>query len=154
MEYGTENVKTKVIVVSTTGISRKGRDIPCMMKPLYNLGKTPHEDKERMEEEIVRWAGEGKGKRWMVVRPSLLLDGEGKKGVVRVGWEFPVVGDGKSEDEGKIQGAHDEKGGNERDKLEIGYQITRGAVGKWIFEEGIKDGGKTEWEGRFMSLTF
>lgn len=152
VEYGPENVKTKVIVVSTTGISRKGRDIPCKMRPLYSLGKTPFEDKIRMEEEIVRWAGEREGKRWMVVRPSLLINGEAKRTVVKIGWEFPGAGYRKSEDERENNVL--EKVEEEEDKLEIGYQITRGGVGKWIYEEGIRNGGRSEWEGRFMSLTY
>ncbi|KAA8571010.1 hypothetical protein EYC84_000378 [Monilinia fructicola] len=112
-EYGAENVKTKVIAVSTTGISKKGRDIPFSMIPLYHLGKTPHDDKKKMEEEIIKWAGGGK--RWVVVRPSLLVDGEGKKGVVRVGWEIPVVGE--SSGLGK-------NGGKGEDRKEIGHIIT------------------------------
>ncbi|KAI9649604.1 hypothetical protein NHQ30_002185 [Ciborinia camelliae] len=149
-DYGAGNVKTKIIVVSTTGISKKGRDIPLLTIPLYRLGKTPHEDKKKMEEEILRWAE--KGKRWVVVRPSLLLNGEGKKRAVKVGWEIPVVRKVDGEGTQNIE----TEGGKEKqeDKLETGYVITRGAVGRWIFQEGIKDGGKSEWEGRFVSLTF
>ncbi|KAK6600318.1 fungal specific transcription factor domain-containing protein [Botrytis cinerea] len=117
-----------------------------------HLGKTPFEDKIRMEEEIVRWAGEGEGKRWMAVRPSLLINGEAKRTVVKIGWEFPGAADRKSEDERENDVV--EKTEEGEDKLEIGYQITRGGVGKWIYEEGIRNGGRSEWEGRFMSLTY
>ncbi|KAK6596192.1 hypothetical protein H4I95_10108 [Botrytis cinerea] len=136
------------IVVSSLGMTL----IRSSTFSMKCLGKTPFEDKIRMEEEIVRWAGEGEGKRWMAVRPSLLINGEAKRTVVKIGWEFPGAADRKSEDERENDVV--EKTEEGEDKLEIGYQITRGGVGKWIYEEGIRNGGRSEWEGRFMSLTY
>ncbi|PQE26847.1 Fungal specific transcription factor domain-containing protein [Rutstroemia sp. NJR-2017a BVV2] len=140
---GEEREKTKIIVLSTTGISDKGRDIPIRMMPLYyGLLGTPHKDKKRMEEEIVR-RGREEGRRWVVVRPSWLLDGAREGRRVRVGWEVPV-GEDVGRGEGKTAG----------DNKEIGVAIAREDVGKWVFEEGVRDGGKREWEGRFVSLTY
>ncbi|CAI4218997.1 unnamed protein product [Parascedosporium putredinis] len=66
----------KVVVVSTTGISEFGRDIPLAMIPLYAALRSPHADKKKMEERI-RTSGEA----WTAVRPSLLVEeGEDEKG--------------------------------------------------------------------------
>ncbi|KAM3072355.1 hypothetical protein ACMFMG_009164 [Clarireedia jacksonii] len=140
-----EKEKTKIIVLSTTGISDKGRDIPISMIPLYHgLLGTPHKDKKKMEREIVR-RGLKEGRRWIVVRPSLLLDGAKEQKRVRVGWEVPVG-------EQKRVGVDMEK--TAEDNKEVGFWIAREDVGSWIFEEGVRDGGKREWEGRFVSLTY
>lgn len=48
----------RLLVVSTTGISRFGRDIPIAMLPLYKgMLKVPHEDKKAMEQ-LVEASGE------------------------------------------------------------------------------------------------
>ncbi|PQE07647.1 fungal specific transcription factor domain-containing protein [Rutstroemia sp. NJR-2017a BBW] len=125
-----EKQKTKLIVLSTTGISTKSRDIPLLMTPLYyGLLRTPHEDKKKMEELILK----EEGRKWVIVRPSWLLDGvrEGRR--VRVGWEDAETGEVRRE---------------------IGVAVAREEVGRWVFEEGVRDGGRTEWEGRLVSLSY
>lgn len=113
----------RVVVLSTTGISSHGRDIPIAMVPLYHwLLSIPHEDKRKMEELVVN-----SGRRFTIVRPSFLNDGKAKgKENVRVGVE----------------------GG----ESQIGYTICREDVGGWVFGECVKGDGK-KWEGKVVSLT-
>ena len=100
-----------VIVCSTTGMSKFGRDIPLAMVPLYHVGlKVPHQDKAIMEERLVA-SGEG----FTIIRPSLLVNGASDK-KIRVG-----IGDPKTGRESKA----------------IGYAISREDVGKWVAESLI-----------------
>jgi hypothetical protein len=77
-----------IVLLSTTRISEKGRDIPLAMVPLYSLLSTPHIDKKNMENLIVN--GEGKGRNWILIRPSFLMNGA-SKGLqyIRVSTETP-----------------------------------------------------------------
>lgn len=122
----------RCVFLSTTGISDVGQDVPLLMQPFYKLVLgTPHRDKKAMEG-VVR---EGRWKRWVLVRPSLLVDGQ-EKGVekVRVGVEMEGV-----------------KGVDARG---VGYVIGRKDVGSWIFEECVKSVDATKWEGKIVSLTY
>ncbi|WAO84830.1 NAD(P)-bd-dom domain-containing protein [Fusarium falciforme] len=97
-----------VVVFSTTGMSRFGRDIPILMVPLYHvLLKVPHEDKRIMEDKLAE-----SGEDFVIVRASLLVDGETEK-AIRVGIEDPKTG---------------------RESDAIGYTISREDSGKWIAE--------------------
>lgn len=119
----------KIVVLSTTGISDAKRDVPLLMMPLYHLfGKIPHVDKAAMEEILKK-----SGRRWIIVRPSFLVDGEAEGlGKVRVSVESP------------------EKGS---ERLEIGYTIRREDVGLWISEKCIQRDGE-EWVGKMVGLTY
>jgi len=131
---------SKLVVLSTTGISDKRRDIPVAMIPLYHwLLAIPHKDKRNMEDILVE--GQGKDRRWVIVKPSLLLNGEAK-GLrkVRVGVDLP----------------HDQKeqGNAVDEKKEIGYTIRREDVGLWIYEKCVKNGGEQKWERKLVGLTY
>ncbi|KAK5655298.1 hypothetical protein OQA88_5865 [Cercophora sp. LCS_1] len=116
----------RIVAVSGTGMTDYGRDIPLLMVPLIKIIlAVPRADKKSMERAVI-----GSQEKWTVVRPSLLMDGEGK-GKVRVGVEDPVKGVVESR--------------------EVGWTIDREAVGRWIFEQ-VVEGGK--WEGRVVSLTY
>lgn len=119
-------------VVSTTGISDQKRDYPLAFYPLYHwMLATPHADKKVMEERLR--AGT---ERFIIVRPSLLIDGD-KEGVkVREGLED--VSKGKLE------------------KEEVGYTISRAAVGRWIYEKllSVDEGAVRDWEGKAVSITW
>ncbi|KAE8443500.1 hypothetical protein EG329_001812 [Mollisiaceae sp. DMI_Dod_QoI] len=125
----------EIVLLSTTGISSRGRDIPIGMIPLYHwLLPVPHEDKKKMEECMI--SGEGKGRKWVMIRPSFLNDGASKGlGKVRVSSETPGLE--KKEDE----------------KVAIGYAISREDVGLWIVEECVKGDAK-RWEGKIVTLTY
>ncbi|CAF9943062.1 MAG: hypothetical protein ALECFALPRED_010508 [Alectoria fallacina] len=98
--------KPHVIVCSSTGISRFGRDVPLVMIPLYHVMlKVPHEDKKAMEDRLVE-----SGEAFTIIRASLLVDGETKK-EIRVGIEDPKTG---------------------RESAAIGYTISREDTGKWV----------------------
>ncbi|PYH44053.1 uncharacterized protein BP01DRAFT_401478 [Aspergillus saccharolyticus JOP 1030-1] len=130
--------KPKLVVISTTGVDSK-RDVPCLMLPLYQwMLKVPHADKKVMEELIL-----AEGARedpalagYMIVRPSLLIDGEAGEGLekVRVGTEAEPA---------------------------VGYTITRAEVGRWIYENAVvgfeRNGGDGKGErgywGRLVSIT-
>ena len=97
-----------IIVCSTTGMSRFGRDIPVAMMPLYHvLLKVPHEDKRAMEDRLVE-----SGEAFTIVRASWLVDGESRR-EVRVGVEDPKTG---------------------RESKAIGYNISREDAGRWLAE--------------------
>lgn len=120
----------RVIAVSSTGISDKGRDVPLLVVPLYHmLLSAPHEDKRRMEG-LLRG---GRGREWTLVRPALLKDGVSKAGTeIRVGVE--------NFDTGVVE------------RREVGYIITRDDVGRWMFENLVEGGGE-EYLRKAVSLT-
>lgn len=98
--------KPHIVAVSTTGMSRFGRDYPLLTAPVYKfLLKAPHEDKQVMEDHLIE-----SGEAYTIVRASLLVDGETDKDV-RVGIEDPKTG---------------------RESEAIGYTISREDTGKWI----------------------
>ncbi|KUI61973.1 Isoflavone reductase [Cytospora mali] len=123
----------KIIAISTTGLSAHGRDFPLTLWPLYHfLLKEAHVDKKAMETLLIE-----SGESFVIVRPSLLKDGEDetneKRRPVRVGVEDPSAGKLESK--------------------EVGFMITRDDVGRWIFEEALGvDGGK--WTGKVVSVTY
>ncbi|CUS12745.1 unnamed protein product, partial [Tuber aestivum] len=121
-------------VISTTGLVPG--ELPFVMKPLYGILKIPHEDKVKMEG-VVTGAEEGLV-RWIVARAGLLTDGPAG-GAVRAGYAGRIRnGSGKW---GDVQG------------VAVGYRISRGDVGRWLFEEVIgQDGG--EWVGRKVCLVY
>ena len=97
-----------IIVCSTTGMSRFGRDIPVAMMPLYHvLLKVPHEDKRAMEDRLVE-----SGEAFTIVRASWVVDGE-SRWKVRVGVEDPKMG---------------------RESQAIGYNISKEDAGRWVAE--------------------
>lgn len=98
--------KPHIVVGSTTGMSRFGRDVPLAMVPLYHVGlKVPHEDKAAMEDRLVE-----SGEAYTIIRASLLVNGETSK-EIRVGIEDPKTG---------------------RESNAIGYTISREDTGKWV----------------------
>ncbi|KAK3301793.1 uncharacterized protein B0T15DRAFT_323673 [Chaetomium strumarium] len=122
--------KPKIVVVSTTGISSAGRDVPLAMVPLYKvLLHTPHVDKKIMERLLL-----DSGEEWTIVRGSLYTNGPETEGLVREGMEDPVAG--------VLVG-----------KPAIGYTISREDVGKWVFENCISDeSGK--WVRKAAMITY
>ncbi|KFY31866.1 hypothetical protein V494_07909, partial [Pseudogymnoascus sp. VKM F-4513 (FW-928)] len=104
-----------VVAISSTGISDFGRDIPLAMVPLYHwLLAVPHADKKAMEVALSEGVMSASLGGFVVIRPSFLTDGA-VKGVadVKVGVESP----------------------NGVESLAVGYTISRGDIGNWIFEE-------------------
>ncbi|KAH8899006.1 NAD(P)-binding protein [Thozetella sp. PMI_491] len=126
----------RIVVISTTGISEHGRDIPLAMIPMYHyMLKEPHKDKKKMEDLLI-----ASGEVWTIVRPSLLMDGDEEKEkkknkvkTIREGMEDPV--------------AH---------KLEskaLGYAISREDVGRWMFENTIQD-NSDKWVRKIASISY
>lgn len=115
-----------LVVCSTTGISRFGRDISITLLPLYYTLGVPHKDKLVMEDRLV--AG---GVPFTAVRPSLLVDGESTK-PIRVGVEDPKTG---------------------RQSEAVGFSISREDTGKWMAEHLVL---KTEglYLNKFVTLTY
>lgn len=127
-------------MLSGTGISDAGRDIPLAMVPFYHwMLPIPHHDKKMMErvlieemkvEEEKTSAIEG----FIAVRPSFLTTGQpvGVAGI-RVGVEK----------------------NNQVDKAAIGYTISRDDVGGWIFEVLLKNEGgrRKELINHFLMIT-
>ncbi|KAL4901742.1 hypothetical protein BDW74DRAFT_181457 [Aspergillus multicolor] len=122
-------------VVSTTGISDSGRDIPLLLYPLYHvLLAVPHADK-RVMESLLRDSGE----RFVLVRPSLLVDGKGE-------------GDGK-----RVRvGLEDVRSGRVV-RREVGWTISRKTVGEWMFGNLLSRADpelEVKVEGMAVSLTW
>lgn len=116
-------------VVSTTGISAHGRDVPLLLVPFYRLAlHAPHEDKRVAERSLFDGP-----ERFVVVRPSLLVDGGKPERRIRV----------------HVEG----RGGVEH--KEVGYTISREDVGRWIFENLLENAGAaSEYEGKAVGLTW
>ena len=130
--------KPLMLSVSTTGISRKARDVPWLLLPLYHWTlRVPHEDKRRAEHLLVNDDG-AHIRDCVVVRPTLLTDAA-PQGVehVRAGWEW--------------KGAGIEKEGVKEPGPQMGWTVGRKDVGAFMFENVIREGG---WEGRCVSLTY
>lgn len=125
------------VLLSTTGISDKGRDIPIAMMPMYHwMLSVPHKDKKKMEETMIH--GEGKTRKWVMIRPSFLWDGESKGiGKIRSSTETPGASPEKKQD----------------GDVAVGYVIHREDVGLWIVEECIK-GDASKWHGTMVTLTY
>ena len=120
----------RLVLISTTGISNKGRDIPIAVMPLYHwMLKIPHKDKLQMEKLVIE-----SQRKWVIIRPSWLLDGK-PKGVdfVRVGFECPAK--------------------EQINKEAVGYAIDREDVGSWIFKECFEASGE-HWDGKIVTLTY
>ncbi|EOD50480.1 hypothetical protein UCRNP2_2752 [Neofusicoccum parvum UCRNP2] len=135
---GAADGRPAMVVISTTGVSRIARDVPVACMPGYHwLLAVPHVDKRAMEDRVVA-ATKGADatlRGFVAVRPSLLIDGEGKGlASVKVGWE----------------GA--EKGADGAPGPAIGYAITREDVGAWIWEEAVLKNDK--WANKCVSLTY
>ncbi|KAF5528519.1 Monooxygenase mdpK [Colletotrichum aenigma] len=120
--------KPRMAVVSTTGISGFARDVPVLQVPMYHvLLRVPHADKKVMEERLAR-----SGEAWTAVRPAFLSDGAAPGRTVRVGVEDPRTG---------------------VESKAVGYGISREDVGRWIFENILRDGGM-EFVGKAVSITW
>lgn len=120
----------RVAVVSSTGVSDKGRDFPLLISPVFRiLLPVPHADKKRMEAAL----RSARATDWTLVRPALLKDGVSAPGTqIRVGVENLETGEVESR--------------------EMGYFITRDDVGKWMFENLIQRDGR-EYLRKAVSLT-
>ncbi|KAI5479601.1 hypothetical protein MNV49_003338 [Pseudohyphozyma bogoriensis] len=124
-----------VALVSTTGIGAR-RDVPYAFIPFYKLVlAVPHEDKEKLEEAAHAAQRQGVVRGVVVVKASLLMDGDADEAKLRVGNRWK----GRGEDD-----------------VAIGYTVTRGDVGDWMFRVLVK-GDDEEWGtsegGRIVTLT-
>ncbi|KAJ5317814.1 hypothetical protein PENANT_c004G00159 [Penicillium antarcticum] len=139
-------VAPMVTVISTTGHLPGNKDVPLLFRPMYSIMlPIPHADKLQMERLLDEEAGLGEkgvlGAGVVVVRPSFLT------GDHRV----PVWEGGAAEGETKGDGLGSVRVGTEQDPA-IGYTISRALVGKWIFEEIVRGGGK-RWVGEKVTIT-
>lgn len=131
--------RPRLVFVSTTGVTRGPEDVPMSMRLLYHkILAEPHEDKKEMENvfraEVEQGEGKGNGvfENVSCVRPTLLS------------------GTGNTE-EGK--GVDMVKAGTE-DRPELGFSITRGEVGGWMYENLVREGKQRDrWVGQMCSLT-
>jgi hypothetical protein len=130
--------KPIVIVISTTGMSDHGRDIPVAMVPLYHwMLPVPHKDKKEMERLLAEEAKTVSSciGGFVVARASLLTNGPA------LGAEKIRVGVESLE---------------RRESLAIGYTISRADVGGWIFEALLedRDGGRDTYLNKFVTVTY
>ncbi|OHW98525.1 atypical short chain dehydrogenase [Colletotrichum incanum] len=109
--------RPRLVVVSTTGISEHARDVPLLQVPMYHvLLRAPHADKRVTGRRIA-----ASGEDYTFVRPAFLSDGAVPGREIRVGVE--------DLDKGVESKA-------------VGYGISREDVGRWIFENVLRDGGR------------
>lgn len=124
--------KPRLLVISTTGITRGPRDVPFLYIPLYHwLLHVPHIDKRVMEqlvwEQKDKPAAEKVIGEFAMVRPTLLMDGNGVGvGSIKYGLENSPA---------------------------LGWTIDRKDVGNWLFEKGIKPEDLGEFKDQAISLT-
>ena len=127
-------------IVSTTGIAGAGRDFPLLLYPLYHyVLAAPHADKKVMERDVAASA-----ERFVLVRPSLLVDKDKDKDK------------GKGKDHCGVRvGVEDVRSGRVESR-EIGYAISRAAVGRWMYENVLARAGEEEHEfdGKAVSITW
>ena len=117
-----------IIVGSTTGLSRFGRDVPLAMLPLYHVAlKAPHADKIVMEDRVAE-----SQEIYTIVRMSLLTNGESTKDI-RVGIE-------------------DHKDGRDG-KAVLGYTISREDAGKWVAENLVLK-TNTKYSSKIATITY
>lgn len=115
-----------IIAMSSTGISKFGRDIPLAMVPLYYALKVPHKDKIVLEKLLTE-----SGEIYTLFRASLLTDGESDT-KIRVGVEDVANG---------------------VESKAVGYTISREDAGKWIAENLVmKIDGK--YLKKIVSVTY
>jgi hypothetical protein len=130
------HVKPGLVMLSSTGISKFGRDVPLLMLPLYAFLHTPHQDKKVMEDLAIEAVKEEPAPigSYVVVRPSLLTSGPAR-GVQSVRWDV---------EDGRIA------------KKAVGYTISRADVGGFIFEKVVQpfQSGKDERTGKIYSVTY
>ncbi|KYK56606.1 hypothetical protein DCS_03607 [Drechmeria coniospora] len=119
-----------LVVISTTGISTLGRDVPIPLVPFYHYAlRVPHEDKRVVEKTLFACQ-----ERFVLVRPSLLNDSSRTDRPVRVHVEGPATG---------------------IERCEIGYFISRNEVGRWTFDNLLeKADEQIEYEGKAVGLTW
>ncbi|KAH6661337.1 NAD(P)-binding protein [Truncatella angustata] len=122
-----------ISALSTTGISKAGRDLPLAMDLFYRMViSVPHKDKRAMEDLVVSSRED-----FTIVRPSLLVaDKEHEDWDIRVGIE-DLMG-----------------GKNIVERKEWGYTISRADVGKWIYQNLIKEDEGRQYVGKATSLTW
>lgn len=122
--------RPRIVVISTTGITELGRDVPLLFVLLYwFMLAVPHKDKKAMEDTLVASAED-----WTIVRASLLTDGPVAEGyVIRVGVEDSVARTVES--------------------TAIGYTISREDVGKWIFENLVQETDDM-WVRKTATITY
>ena len=136
---GETAIRPLLTAISTTGLSPT-RDVPWLMMPLYHwMLAVPHADKREMEQLVQKAKVEGLVRDFVILRPSLLVDGQ-RQGLqkVRVGWE--VEGDS-------------EKNPDRANGPAVGYTISREDVGGFIFDEIISQSG-LKYGGKKVSITY
>ncbi|OTA60054.1 NAD(P)-binding protein [Hypoxylon sp. EC38] len=122
--------RPRIVVVSTCGISKAGRDFPLATLPIYKfMLKVPHVDKVEMERLLVGGAAEkeGYGYTYSIVRPSLLNDDAQPERRIRAGVD---------------------------DKPPVGYAISRDDTGRWIFENLLDRESKDGYENKIVTITW
>ncbi|KAI1143721.1 NAD(P)-binding protein [Hypoxylon sp. FL0543] len=132
--------RPRIVVVSTCGISKAGRDFPLATLPIYKfMLRVPHEDKVEMERLLLEGAGaeaeDGKGKgtgkgygySYTIVRPSLLNDEAQPERAIRSGVD---------------------------DKPPVGYAISRDDTGRWIFENLLDGESREEYANKIVTITW
>lgn len=126
---GAATGRPALLVISTTGISKFGRDVPIAFLPMYHyMLKMPHADKKVMEDVVA-----ASGERFTLVRPSFLTDGEQTNNKIRVGVEDLSKG---------------------WEKKAIGYTISRGDVGKWMYEQLYLKADENVYEGKAVTISY
>lgn len=131
-EYG--GWRPRIVVVSTCGISKAGRDFPLATLPIYKfMLRVPHVDKVEMERLLVGGSQEvggvdgDRGYTYSIVRPSLLNDDAQPERRIRVGVD---------------------------DKPPVGYAISRDDTGRWIFENLLNRESGDEYENKIVTITW
>ncbi|KAF3914143.1 hypothetical protein AA313_de0208182 [Arthrobotrys entomopaga] len=135
--------------ISTTGTDYSG-DVPTLFVPFYHYSlKVPHADKAKMEEVLYAAKDKGVFRDYLIIRPSLLTDGQATHGSVKVGFE----GSKKKELQSELTLEKGGCGWKSVDGLACGYIISRKDVGAFVFEEGVVNNGE-KFKGKVVRITY
>jgi len=149
----------RIVTISSTGLTRAGhKKLPAVLKPLYGyLLAGPHEDKLGAENVAAHYVGRdfpdpakpevlpsswteeegvaerGAYKKIVVIRPSLLTDGECKADKVAAGGKEPyrLVEDDIT-----------------------GYSVSRKDVAHFVADKLMKDDEWQRWEGKSVGISY
>lgn len=126
--------RPNVAFISTTGISRGPEDVPFWMRFLYHqLLTLPHVDKRKMEDVFRGEQAKQVLQSVTGIRPTLLM-GTGAVSESVAGKDWKEI-----------------RAGTES-KPALGYTIKRADVGRWMYENVIKEPVGVTWRGEMCSL--
>jgi hypothetical protein len=141
-ENGSPLPRLHVVSMTAIGLSKKHRDMPFLLRPMYSyLLPVPHRDKRNLEQlgvnELNKAGGVLAG--FTSIKAPLLTDGK-EKGMskIKVAWKY----------------AEAQNGVEKEPKNAVGYSISKADVGRWLFETLVNGKDSQNWSGKSVTITY